>query len=184
MVDTSITFCLIYPNVSEVISPKNASFWKRCQVGVVKQPFKICRNSSRGVCKCFTKCTPVGCVPSWGMSAWGEGCLPAHGECLPRGCLPKGECLPRRGVCLLGGVPGQEGVYTSPMDTCLTHACENITFPQLRLRRVKMVTYPLITNIFLWILKRTWECCVWNWFVSNLILPDTVFGAGGDTNKQ
>ena len=51
-----------------------------------------------------------------GVSAQGMGvCL---GGFLPRGCLPR-------------------GVYTSPLWTeFLTHACENITFPQLLLRTV------------------------------------------------
>ena len=64
-------------------------------------------------------------------------------RCLPGGCLPRGR------VCVLGGVcPG--GVCLSGGGVCLpargvsarhppgteflTHACENITFPQLRLR--------------------------------------------------
>ena len=51
--------------------------------------------------------------------------------CLPGGCLSRGVC--RGGVCL--------GVYTSPLWTeFLTHACENIAFPQLRLRTVTIVT--------------------------------------------
>ena len=47
-----------------------------------------------------------------------EGCLPAQGG---------GGCLPRV-------------VYTSPSQWTefLTHICENITFPQLRLRTVKI----------------------------------------------
>ena len=56
-----------------------------------------------------------------GISAW-------EGRC-PEGCLPR-------------GVPVQwvsRGVYTSPLWTeFLTHACKNITFPQLLLRTVKM----------------------------------------------
>ena len=92
-------------------------------------------------------CIPVGCVPSIAVPV----CL---GGCLPRGCLP-GGCLPTGGVCLgdvcSGGVSSQMGVSArgvcvsqhalrqtpQPLWTeFLTHACENITFPQLRLRTV------------------------------------------------
>ena len=46
------------------------------------------------------------------------------------GCLPARGVFAQEGVCL--------GVYTSPPWTeFLTHACENITFPQLRLRTAK-----------------------------------------------
>ena len=45
-----------------------------------------------------------------------------------------GVCL--GGVCLEGVCPG--GIYTNPhmYREFLTHACENFTFPQLRLRTV------------------------------------------------
>ena len=91
--------------------------------------------SARGVCP------GVGCLPRGrsvcpGVSV--QGCLPrgvAALGCLTRGgVFAQGEgCLPRavfvRSVCL--------GVYTCPLWTeFLTHACENITFPQLRLRTV------------------------------------------------
>ena len=87
------------------------------------------------------------------------------GGCLPRGCLP-GGCLPedvcqgvfawgvsaQGGVCPGGVCPGwmsaQGGVCISqhamgqtsplPWTEFLTHACENITFPQLLLRTVKI----------------------------------------------
>ena len=59
------------------------------------------------------------------------GCRKTGGVCSAQGvsagggwCLPGGGCLPR-------------GVYTSLLWTkFLTHACENITFPQFRLRTV------------------------------------------------
>ena len=56
----------------------------------------------------------------WGESAWGGGvCLGGSAW----GCLPRGVST--------------WGVYTSPLwIEFLTHACENITFPQLRLRTV------------------------------------------------
>ena len=73
------------------------------------------------------ECIPVGCVPSSavaipsrgvsasGVSAWGR---------LPMGMVSAwGECLPR-------------GMCTSPHGQ--TDACENIIFPQLLLRTVKM----------------------------------------------
>ena len=77
------------------------------------------------------ECIPVGCVPSaavavcpgWGVSAQG-GRVSTQGGCLPRGHLP-----------------GLGGMYISPTHPSrteyLTDACENITFPQLRLRTVK-----------------------------------------------
>ena len=86
-----------------------------------------------------------------GVSTWG---VSAQWVCLPRwvsaqgvgarGCLPMG-CLPWVVVCLVDWVcPGgaylwsvcQRGVYLSPFTEFLTHTCENITFPQLRLRTV------------------------------------------------
>ena len=69
-----------------------------------------------------------------GMLAQG---VPAHGGCLPRGQGVSGRgVLPRRGVCPAGVCP--EGVYTSPR--WHTDTCKNITFPQLLLRTVKIVT--------------------------------------------
>ena len=77
-------------------------------------------------------------VPGRGVSA--------QGVCLSRGvcvCLPRGDvcpggvcpggCLPGGCVCLGGCLPG--GCTPPPLWTeFLTHACENITFPKLRLR--------------------------------------------------
>ena len=53
-------------------------------------------------------------------------------ECIPVGFVPS--------ACR--GVSAQEGVYTPPSlwTEFVTHACENITFPQLRPRTVKMRT--------------------------------------------
>ena len=60
----------------------------------------------------------------WGLSR--RTCLPMGGVCV---CLG-GGCLPRGCVCL-------GGIHLSPLWTeSLTQACENITFPQLRLRMV------------------------------------------------
>ena len=53
------------------------------------------------------------------------------------------------GGSVRGGVSAQGGVYTSLWTEFLTHACENITFPQLRLGTVitqscnKMLSYCL-----------------------------------------
>ena len=60
-----------------------------------------------------------------GVSAWG-GCLPMEG------CVcPEGRCLPRGGV------------HLPPLLTeFLTHACENITFPELLLRTIKIKNLP------------------------------------------
>ena len=82
------------------------------------------------------ECIPVGCVSSAAVAMSGGGCLPkgvpAWGGCLGGGaCL--GGCLPGGGVLSRGG-----RVYTSPhlWTEFLTHACVNITFPQLLLRTV------------------------------------------------
>ena len=67
-----------------------------------------------------------------GCSGRLKGCL-ARGVCLPRGCLPKGRISAQRG--LPGGLVSAQGV--TPLWTeFLTHACENITFPQLLLGTV------------------------------------------------
>ena len=72
-----------------------------------------------------------GVCPGWVM--------PKGGWCLPKGGVCLGGCLTRGSVCLGGVCP--EGVYTTPLPLLtqfLTHACENITFPQLLLRMVNM----------------------------------------------
>ena len=61
------------------------------------------------------------------------------GVCGPGGCLPARGCLPAGGsacwgVFCLGGVHLPGGVCLP----FLTRACENITFPQLGLRTVKI----------------------------------------------
>ena len=82
------------------------------------------------------ECIQVGCILSTSVAfCWGEGCLHMGGVC-PGGVCP-GGCLPRRlsarGLCL----PRGGGVCTPPPWTeFLAHACENITFPQLRLGAV------------------------------------------------
>ena len=92
-----------------------------------------------GVCPEGSVCLGDVCLSAWwGVSAQGvSACL--SGGCLPRasaqgGVCPGAVCL--EGVCLSAG-----GVYTSPTlwTEFLTHACENITFPQLLLRTVKRV---------------------------------------------
>ena len=105
------------------------------------------------------ECIPVGCVPSAAVTVCGGGGSAQGGVCwgcLARGCLPggicPGGCLPggsaqggicplgvcRGGVCL-GGVSQHALRQTHP--SCgqnSWHMLENITFPQLRLRTVKM----------------------------------------------
>ena len=67
---------------------------------------------------------PGGGVCPAGVSAWGF--LPRRGvSAQEEGVCPRGGCLHRRGC--------------TPLWTAfLTHACENITFPQLLLRTVKI----------------------------------------------
>ena len=77
---------------------------------------------------------PVGCLPSTAVAAevgcipacTGQGRVSAQGGCVAGGVCPGGVCP---GGCLLKCMLG----YTHPLWTeFLTHACENITFPQLR----------------------------------------------------
>ena len=93
------------------------------------------------------ECIPVECVPSAAVAVCCGGCLPGGvvcpggrrqpagggGVCLvcPEWCLPGGG-----GFCL--GVVRPGGVWQIPplWTKFLTHACVNITFPQLRLRMV------------------------------------------------
>ena len=81
------------------------------------------RSSSRllgGVCLPGAVC-PRGCLPARGMSACqGDVCLP-------------GMDLPAREVCLANTHPPP-----NLLTEFLTHACENITFPLLRLRTLKL----------------------------------------------
>ena len=72
---------------------------------------------------------PVACAPYTDCREGGVcpgGCLPMGGVC--QGVYPsmhwEGGCLLQ---CMLG--------YTPPWTEFLTHACENITFPQLRCGR-------------------------------------------------
>ena len=90
-----------------------------------------------GVCRDGVYLVCLGEASAQGVSVRGGVCLVCMGVstrrgCLPRGCLPWG-CLPilSRG-CL---------VDTPLWTEFLTHACGNITFPQLRLRTVMNVVY-------------------------------------------
>ena len=76
------------------------------------------------------ECIPVGCVPSAAVAV--------SGVCVPRGCLPVGGGLPG-GVSDIGG-----GVHLPPVDR-MTDTCENITFPQLLLRTVKICSCYTLT---------------------------------------
>ena len=63
----------------------------------------------------------------------------ARGDVCPGGVyLPGGVC-PAGGVCPGWCLPAREGGLADTLQTeLLTHAYENITFPQLRFRTVKM----------------------------------------------
>ena len=92
----------------------------------------------------YSRMRTVRCSSHLGrMSA--RGCVSAHGGCLNGrvGCLA-GECLPNgvsawHGGMSAWGVSAWQGCTSPPLWTeFLTQTCENITFPQLRLRTVKM----------------------------------------------
>ena len=74
----------------------------------------------------------------------GRGCLPRGDVCLGGVCLG-GVSLPRGGVCQVGYLPSWGcipaciGADPHLWTEFLTRACENITFPQLLLRTVKIV---------------------------------------------
>ena len=80
------------------------------------------------------------------MSAQGGGgCLP-RGVCRGGGSAPGEGCLPRgRGVCL-------EGVHLPLWTEFLTHTCESIIFPQLRLRTVTTRILPDLFSIFVFVI--------------------------------
>ena len=82
-----------------------------------------------------------GCLPGGdclGMSAW--GCLPRVGVCAGGACLPGG-------VCPGGGGASQHALRQtpSPRTEFLTHACKNISFPQLRLWTV-IIRYTILLS--------------------------------------
>ena len=85
------------------------------------------------------ECIPVGCVPSAAVAVGGV-CLP--GGCITA-CTGRGVSAPvhagiQRGVSAKGCLPQCTLGYTPPTPLWtefLTHACENITFPQLRCGR-------------------------------------------------
>ena len=91
------------------------------------------------------ECIPVGCVPSAAITISGGVCLGAQG---------------RGGMCVSQQSTGQTPPPPPLWTEFLTHACENITFPQLLLRTVKIVkdsevgwgTRPL---------KLLHHCCLW-----------------------
>ena len=105
------------------------------------------------------RCSGRGLSVRGGVSrvVWVQG-VSAHGD-LPRGCVSRAggvdlgyvsrACGSRGDMCVPGDVLGCPGVYPSmqwgrhppprPLWTeFLTHACENITFPQLLLWTVKI----------------------------------------------
>ena len=124
----------------------------------VQEPWKWIVTNSPGKRNYLKQeCIPVRCIPSIAVAVSGAGgvCLWRGvcwglGVCLSMGCLPRGVCL---GGVFLGCLPRvylPRGVHPSgprgrhpweseadpPWIEFLTHACENITFPQLLLRMV------------------------------------------------
>ena len=75
------------------------------------------------------ECIPVGCVPSAAVAAGAGGMYPSMHWAV--GCLP-------RGVSAQGRFCPDACWYTHPLVNRITDRCKNITFPQFRLRTVKM----------------------------------------------
>ena len=74
-----------------------------------------------------------GCLPGVGVFQGGvclEGCLPGAGG-LHRGCLPR-RCLP-------SGGEGRGSTTPHLWTEGMTHACKNMTFPQLLFLTVKII---------------------------------------------
>ena len=98
-----------------------------------------CFNPNHFVWKCFTRFSYNTAIKTkWmkknntknavagggrGVSAWG---------CLPRGCVSQ-HTVGREGV----SAPVHAGIHPALWTEFLTHACENITFPELLLQTVK-----------------------------------------------
>ena len=93
------------------------------------------------------ECIPAGCVPSAAVAVASWGGVTAQG----RVCLGEGWV----GVCLVC----PEGVWqTSHLWTeFLTHTCENITFPQLRLRTV--ISFQCFTKKYSYLLMVLPDAC-------------------------
>ena len=65
---------------------------------------------------------------------------PSDGEMSAQGSAKQGVSGRRvcQGECLPSGVSARGDVHLPPWTEFLTHACENITFPQLPLQMVKI----------------------------------------------
>ena len=90
------------------------------------------------------ECIPEGCVPSAAVAFSGAGCV-CLGNVCPGVSAQRGVCLggvSPWGLCLPLG-DGRRGIYTSPSlwTEFLTHACDNITFPQILFRTVITSNY-------------------------------------------
>ena len=80
------------------------------------------------------ECIPVWCIPPASVAMGGGGGLPWEAVCLGGVCLRRVEVHPSS-HCMPGYTPPHP-LWTE----WITHACENITFPQLRLRAAKIKT--------------------------------------------
>ena len=96
-----------------------------------------CFSSRLQLCETRMHSSRMRTVRCSGHRGWGG--LPMGGVCLGGsawGCLPGAGCLPR-GSCLGGVYPSMQWGRHPPLwIEFLTHACENITFPQLQLWKV------------------------------------------------
>ena len=69
------------------------------------------------------------------------GDVHVQGVCMPRGCACPGGVHAQGCACPGGVHAGGHAMHAPPRTEFLTHACENITFPQLLLRAVKILQF-------------------------------------------
>ena len=111
--------------------PPNNTDWRKLQIKFEKTRM---HSSRMRTVRCSSRLRGGGggCLLG-GVCLLGEVSACRGGVCLPGGCLPA------RGVVCLGGVCLPGGVHLPP-PRGQTDTCENITFPQLLLRTVKINT--------------------------------------------
>ena len=128
---------------SENVTPCSGCFNKWCFSVWNLRRLNDGRRDINNVCRRTTfsrECIPVGCVPPASVAVSGVG-VHSEGVCPGEGCVQGEGCV---GGCLPRGVY----IPITCWDTHLlplwrewmTDRCKNITFPQLRLRAVKIIS--------------------------------------------